>query len=91
MAKLGAKGELDLCQHACATKAWWYTEARKRYLGKWLMELGIKHSLDKYSEEHRNMTFAQARALYRVFCNRTPSDCLPQKEPEQCPCGQEPL
>jgi hypothetical protein len=33
VAKLGAKGELDLCQHACATKAWWYTEARKRYLG----------------------------------------------------------
>jgi ribonuclease HI len=26
MAKSGAKGELDLCQHACATKAWWYTE-----------------------------------------------------------------
>jgi hypothetical protein len=55
------------------------------------MELGIKHSPDRYSEEHRKMTFAQARALYRVFCNRTPIDCLPQKEPEQCPCRQEPL
>jgi hypothetical protein len=41
--------------------------ARKRYLGKWRMELGIKHSPDRYSEEHQNMTFAQARALYRVF------------------------
>jgi hypothetical protein len=83
MARLGARGELDVCQHACATKAWRYTEARKRYLGKWRMELGIKHSPDRYSEEHRNMAFAQARALYRVFCNRTPIDCLPQKEPEQ--------
>jgi hypothetical protein len=43
MAKLGAKGELGLCQHACVTKAWWYTKARKRYLGKRRMELGIKH------------------------------------------------
>jgi hypothetical protein len=59
MAKLGAKGELDLCQHACAKK-WWYTEARNRYLGKWRMELGIKHSPDEYSEKHQNMTFAQA-------------------------------
>jgi hypothetical protein len=30
---------------------------------------------DRYSEEHQNMTFAQAQALYRVFCNRTPIDC----------------
>jgi hypothetical protein len=81
-AKLGAKGEPDICQHVCATKAWWYTEARKRYLGRWRMELGIKHSPDRYPEEHRNMTFAQAQALYRVFCNHTPIDCLYQKEPE---------
>jgi hypothetical protein len=91
MAKLEAIRELDLCQHACATKAWWYTEAWKRYLVKWRIELGIKHSLDEYSEEYRNMTFTQARALDLVFCNRTPSDCLPQKEPEQYPYGQESL
>jgi hypothetical protein len=39
-------------------------KARKRYLGKWQLELGIKHSPDRYSEEHRNMTFAQAQSLY---------------------------
>jgi ribonuclease HI len=39
MAKSGAKGELDLCQHACATKAWWYTEARKRYPGRRRIEI----------------------------------------------------
>jgi ribonuclease HI len=67
MAKLGTKGELDPCEHAYATKAWWYTESRKRYLGNWRMELGIKHSPGRYSEEHRKMTFEQARALYRCF------------------------
>jgi hypothetical protein len=56
MAKLGAKGELDLCQHVCATKAWWYAEARKRYLGKRRMELGIKH-------EHSTECFATAHRL----------------------------
>jgi hypothetical protein len=33
MAKLGAKGELDLYQDACATRAWWYIEAWKRFWG----------------------------------------------------------
>jgi hypothetical protein len=56
MAKLGAKGELELCQHACAIKAWWYTEARKRYLRKWWMGLGIKH-------EHSAECFAIAHRL----------------------------
>jgi hypothetical protein len=48
------------------------TEVQKRYLGKRQMELGIKRSPDRYPEEHWNMTFVQARAPYRVFCNRTP-------------------
>jgi hypothetical protein len=29
MVKLEVKGELVLCQHACATKAWWYIKHGK--------------------------------------------------------------
>jgi hypothetical protein len=54
------------------------------------LKLGIKHSPDRYSEEHRSMTFAQARStLPSVLQPHAPIDCLPQKELEQCPCGQE--
>jgi hypothetical protein len=87
MAQIGAKGELDKCPYA--TKSWRYTEARKRYLEKWRMELGMKHSPNRYLAEHRNMSFTQARALYRVFCNRTPIDRLPQKESERCSCREQ--
>jgi hypothetical protein len=63
----------------------------KDILGSGGRNQGLSTCRIRYSEEHRNMTFAQAQALYRVFCNRTLIDFLPQKEPEQCPCGQEPL
>jgi hypothetical protein len=84
MAKIGAPGNSRNCAHICTTKTWFLAETRWIFLSTWKSEPGWASSkLPLYT---RSLKFGKSRALFRLFCHRTPTDPRPQDDPEPCPC-----
>jgi hypothetical protein len=89
MAKAGAKDDTHLCPDACTSKSWLYAESKRILLRKWKLELPSAKASLSYPKSFKCLKWAETRALFRVFCNRTPSDPLPNKDQEPCICGQD--
>jgi ribonuclease HI len=86
LAKLGASST-TACQFAVTTKTWLLTQARAEFIQRWKTELPLSKPSFKFPDHLRDIDWADTRALWRVFCNRSPSDNPPNIDPGPCPCG----
>jgi len=88
LAKLGASGTTP-CRYAITTKLWLLAQARAQLLQRWKKELPLSKPSFTFPTHLRGADWADTRALWRVFCNRSPSDPLPNQVANPCPCGQD--
>jgi hypothetical protein len=79
-AKRGATHTNVKCQHAVIT-TWILTESKRQFLLAWKQKL--KPSL-QYPPQMSSYKWTETRALTRVYCNRSPTDSGPYKQPTQC-------
>lgn len=88
LAKLGASSK-TCCQFACTTKTWLLTQARAELTKRWKDELPLSSPSFKFPEHLQGVGWAKTRAIWRVFCNRSPTDVPPNITADPCPCGQD--
>ena len=86
LAKLGASSTIT-CQFAVTTKIWLLIQTRAEFLAGWKNELPLSHPSFKFPTHLRGVDWADTRAIWRVFCNRSPSDSLPNITADPCVCG----
>jgi len=86
LAKLGASHTTP-CQHSVTTKVWLLAQARAQLLQRWKKELPLCKPSFTFSTHLHGVDWVDTRALWRVFCNRSPSDPLPKQAADPCPCG----
>jgi ribonuclease HI len=89
-AKSGAAATASPCKHARATKTWMLAESKRQLRLKWTQELPDAHPGLRFPAHLRGYQWADTRALWRLYCRRTPSDRDPAMGPvaaEPCPCG----
>jgi ribonuclease HI len=89
LAKLGASSATP-CQFALTTKTWLQTQARAEFIRRWKTELPLSKPSFKFPGHLHNVDWADTRALWRVFCNRSPTDTPPNIDAALCPCGSAP-
>jgi ribonuclease HI len=89
LAKLGASSATP-CQFALTTKTWLLTQARAEFIQRWKTELPLSNPSFKFPAHLHGIDWADTRALWRVFCNRSPSDTPPNIDAGLCPCGLAP-
>jgi len=87
LAKMAASSTIP-CRFATTTKCWLLTQARKEFLARWKMELPFSNPSFKFPSHLRGIDWADTRAMWRVFCNRSPSDSPPNITADPCPCGR---
>jgi ribonuclease HI len=88
LAKMGTS-LLIPCQYSRTTKVWLQTQARAQLLQRWKQELPLSNPSFSFPTHLQGVDWADTRALWRVFCNRSPSDPHPNKTADPCPCGQD--
>jgi ribonuclease HI len=77
------------CQYSRTTKVWLQTQARAQLLRRWKQELPLSNPSFTFPSHLQGVDWADTRALWRVFCNRSPSDPHPNQTADPCPCGQD--
>jgi ribonuclease HI len=90
LAKLGASSTTP-CQFALTTKTWLLTQARAEFIQRWKTELPLSNPSFKFPAHLHGIDWADTRALWRVFCNRSPSDTPPNIDAALCPCRRAPF
>jgi len=86
LAKMGASSTTP-CRFAVITKAWLLTQVRAEFLARWKNELPLSNSSFKFPTHLHGVDWADTRAIWRVFCNRSPTDTPPNITADPCPCG----
>jgi hypothetical protein len=86
MAKLGTNETAIKCECAYTSIAWLRRQANKIFLDEWNKALQLPVTW-KYPEKWSSWSFDKARAIFKVYCNRTLIDPLPGKDPQQCHCS----
>jgi ribonuclease HI len=86
LAKRGAS-LTNLCRFTTTTKSWLLTQARAEFIQRWQTELPLSNPSFKFPSHLRGVDWADTRALWRVFCNRSPSDSPPNLDAGPCLCG----
>ena len=88
LAKMGTSLPVP-CQHAITTKVWLQTEARAQLLQRWKQELPLASPSFTFPTHLHGVDWADTRALWWVFSNRSASDPHPNKTADPYPCGQD--
>jgi len=86
LAKLAASSTIP-CQFAVTTKTWLLTQARSEFLAHWKNELPLANPSFKFPSHLCGVDWADTRAIWRVFCNRSPTDPPPNITVELCAYG----
>jgi ribonuclease HI len=89
-AKAGAAATATSCKHARATKTWMRAESKRQLRSKWAQELPDARPGMPLPAHLRGYQWVDTRALWRLYCCRTPTDRDPARGPvaaEPCPCG----
>jgi ribonuclease HI len=86
LAKAGASATVP-CRFALTTKTWLLAQARKEFLKRWKDELPLSSPSFKFPDHLHGVDWADTRAMWRVFCNRSPTDPPPNIPADPCPCG----
>jgi len=89
LVKLGASSTTP-CQFALTTKTSLQTQACAEFLRRWKTELPLSKPSFKFTDHLHNVDWADTRALWRVFCNRSPTDTPPNIDAGPYPCGSAP-
>jgi len=87
LAKLGASSTMAPCRFALTTKTWLLTKARAEFLKHWKQVLTLSTPSFKFPSHLHGKDWADTRALWWVFCNRSPTDSPPNLAADPCPCG----
>ena len=87
LAKLGASSATTPCRFARTTKTWLLSQARAEFLKRWKQTLPLSTPSFKFPSHLHGKDWADTRALWRVFCNPSPTDSPPNIEADPCPCG----
>jgi len=85
LAKLGASSTTP-CQFALTTKTWLQTQAHAEFFRRWKIELPLSKPFFKFPDHLRNVDWADTRAVWRVFCKRSPTDTPANIDAGPCPC-----
>jgi len=85
-AKRGANATTP-CRFPVTTKTWLLTQARAEFLARWKKELPLANPSFKFPAHLHGVDWADTRAIWRVFCNRSPTDPPPSITADPCPCG----
>jgi len=88
LAKQGA-GSSVLCRFALTTKTWLLMQARAQLMERWKTQLPLSTPSFTFPKHLQEVEWADTRALWRVFCNRTPTDPPPNITTDPCPCGMD--
>jgi ribonuclease HI len=88
LAKLGTTHPTP-CQYARTIKTWLQAQVRAQLLHRWKQELPLSKPSFTFPTHLHGVDWADTRALWRVFCNRSPSDPHPNKSGDPYPCGQD--
>jgi len=86
LAKAGASSTIP-CRFARTTKAWLFAQAQRSFLKRWQQELPLSNPSFKFPAHLHGVDWADTRAMWRVFCNRSPTDPPPNIPADPCPCG----
>jgi ribonuclease HI len=89
-AKSGAAATASPCKNARATKTWMLAESKRQLRLRWTQELSDARPGLRFPAHLRGYQWADTRALWRLYCRRTPTDWNPARGPvaaEPCPCG----
>jgi len=86
LVKLGASCTTP-CQYSVTTKLWLLAQARAQLLQRWKKELPLSKPSFTFPTHLHGVDWVDTRAIWRVFCNRSPSDPLPNQSADPCPCG----
>jgi len=86
LAKLGASSKTP-CQFSLTTKTWLLTQAQAEFLACWKNELPLSNPSFKFPTNLHGVDWANTRAIWRVFGNRSPTDSPPNITADPCPCG----
>jgi ribonuclease HI len=86
LAKQGASST-NLCRFTTTTKSWLLTQARAEFIRRWQTDLPLANPSFKFPSHLHGVDWADTQALWRVFCNRAPSDKPPNLDADPCPCG----
>ena len=86
LAKMAASATVP-CRFALTTKYWLLAQARKGFLERWKKELPLSNPSFKFPCHLQHVDWTDTRAMWRVFCNRSPSDPPPNITADPCPCG----
>jgi len=89
LAKLGASSTTP-CQFSLTTKTWLLAQAQAEFIRRWKTELPVSNPSFKFPNHLHDISWADTQALWRVFCNRSPSDTPPNVDAGPCPCGLAP-
>ena len=75
------------CRFAVTTKTWLLSQAQAEFLAWWKKELPLSNPSFKFPAHLHGVDWADTRVIWRVFCNQSPTDSLPNITAEPCPCG----
>ena len=71
------------------TKTWLLAQARAELLQRWKTELPLSKPSFKFPSHLHGVTWADTRAIWRVFCNQAPSNPPPNITTDPCPWGMD--
>jgi len=86
LAKLAASSIIP-CQFAVMTKSWLLAKAWSEFLAHWKNELPLANPSFKFPSHLCGVDWADTPVIWRVFCNRSPSDPPPNITAKPCTCG----
>jgi hypothetical protein len=75
------------CRFGRTTKTWLLAQARTSFLKRWKQELPLSNPSFKFPDHLHGVDWADTRAMWRVLCNRSPTDSPPNIPADPCPCG----
>jgi len=86
LAKEGAGSSVP-CRFALTTKTWQLIQARAQFMERWKTQLALSVPSFTLPKHLQGVEWADTRALWQVFCNRTPTDPPPNITADPYPCG----
>jgi hypothetical protein len=84
LAKMAASS-MTPCRFMTTTKCGLLMQARKGFLQRWKMELPYSNPSFKFPSHLHGIDWDDIRAIWQVFCNRSPSDPPPNITADPCP------
>jgi hypothetical protein len=88
MAKDGATNQDTVCAHTFSSKAWLLTTTRAQFNLNLEKEIPQAFYNLTFPPHLRLLKWNDTRAIFKIFCNRTPNESCHPQEPEPCPYGE---